>query len=144
MNIHYELLFGIFKLDNSITSKKKYAAKLVVLLLDDVTPAVGGAAEDHLLPLPPSPLLPLLLLGCGPAGLVESNSALVAADHQDVGGVDVAEEDGFGLLDEGENLMSGILHEASWLAAADKVPPRVGGKVDKEALQFRPEQFIAQ
>ena len=67
----------MFRLDNSVTSKTKYAAKLVVLLLDDVTPAVGGAA-DHLLPLPPSPLLPLLLLGCGPAGLVESNSALVA------------------------------------------------------------------
>ena len=114
----------------------------MVLLLDDATPAVGGAA-DHLLPFPPPPL-PLLLLASGPAGLVESHSALGTADNQDVGGVDVAEEDGLGVLDEGDSRVSGILHEASWLAAADKVPPRVGGKVDKEALKLPPEQLIAQ
>ena len=110
--------------------------QLMGLLLDDKTPAVGGAAD-----LPPS-TPPCLLLACGPAGLVESNSALVAADHQDIGGVNVADIDGLCLLDEGNSRVSGVLLEANWLAAADIVPPWMGCKVNKEALEIPPEQTI--
>ena len=105
-------------------------------LLDDKTPAIGGAANV------PLSTPPCLLLACDPAGLVESNSALVAADHQDIGGVNVADIDGLRLLDEGNSRVSGVLLEANWLAAADIVPPWMGGKVNKEALEIPPEQTI--
>ena len=45
---------------------------LLLCLLDDVTAAVGGAAQILVLPLPS---LLGLLLACGPPALVESNSA---------------------------------------------------------------------
>ena len=117
--------------------------QLLVLLLDDETPAVGGAA-DHVLPLPPSHLLLLLLprnLARGPAGLVESNPALVAANHQHVGGVDVAEVDLPALLDVGEALVCGVLEEAGWLLAADIVSPGMSNKVGVEELELLPGQF---
>ena len=72
---------------------------------------------------------------------MEGDPTLVAANHKDIGGVEVTEVDLPLMLDKGKTLVWGVLQEAGGLAAADKVAPGMSTKVGVEKLELLPEQF---